>query len=168
MRWTLLYGMGACLQPEFLDAACDFTLAYYGVDARQSDDAIAAQQVQGLLADYLGRAYAEAYFSPEAKADVEEMIGELIHIYRRRIQEQDWMSAETRARAGRKLEFHALKVGYPDSWDSYLDDAEIKSPAELARSSPTSRRSAARRWSTVLRSSWKRWTSRNGRCTPLP
>ena len=129
-RWALLYSTGACLNSEFLDAAYDFTLAYYGVDARQDDDAIAAQQVQSLLADYLGRAYAEAYFSPEAKADVEEMIREFIDIYRKRIQAQDWMSVETRARAARKLDCMRVKVGYPDKWDSYLDNAEIKSPAE--------------------------------------
>lgn len=129
-RWALLYSMGACLNSEFLDAAYDFTLAYYGVDARQDDDAIAAQQVQSLLADYLGRAYAEAYFSPEAKADVEEMIREFIDIYHKRIQAQDWMSVETRARAARKLDCMRIKVGYPDKWNSYLDNAEIKSPAE--------------------------------------
>ena len=38
-------------------------LAYYGVDARQSNEQIAAQQVQALLADYLSRAYVDEYFS---------------------------------------------------------------------------------------------------------
>ena len=129
-RMGLLMGVGATLNPEFLEANFDFTLAFYGVDARQSDEEIAAQLVQSLLADYLGRAYAEAYFTPEAKADVEEMIREFIEIYKERLQQADWLSAETRARAVGKLDAMQIKVGYPDSWESYLDGAEIRSPEE--------------------------------------
>ena len=113
-----------------MDAYFDFVLAYYGVDARQSNEQIAAQQVQALLADYLSRAYVDEYFSAKAKADVEEMIGEFIAIYKERILAQDWMSAETKAKAVKKLDTMGVKVGYPDSWESCLDRAEIKSPAE--------------------------------------
>ena len=129
-RFGLLMGVGATLSQGFLDASIDFTMAYYGVDARQSSEQIAAQQVQSLLADYLSRAYAETYFSPEAKADVEGMIREFIAIYKERIQAQDWMSDATKAKAIRKLDTMGVKVGYPDSWDTYLDNAEIKSPEE--------------------------------------
>ena len=40
------------------------------------------------------------------------------------------MSAETKAKAVKKLDTMGVKVGYPDSWESCLDRAEIKSPAE--------------------------------------
>ena len=40
------------------------------------------------------------------------------------------MSAETKAKAVKKLDTMGVKVGYPDSWESCLDHAEIKSPAE--------------------------------------
>ena len=129
-RLQLLFCVGGTLNQGFLEAGFDFTQAYYGVDARQSSQQIAAQQVQSLLADYLGRAYAETYFSPEAKADVEEMIREFIAIYKERIQAQDWMSGATKAKAIRKLDTMGVKVGYPDSWDTYLDNAEIKAPEE--------------------------------------
>ena len=129
-RFGLLMGVGATLNQGFLDASIDFTMAYYGVDARQSSEQIAAQQVQSLLADYLSRAYAETYFSPKAKADVEEMIHEFIAIYKERISAQDWMSDATKAKAIRKLDTMGVKVGYPDSWETYLDNAEIKSPEE--------------------------------------
>lgn len=127
-RLGLLMGVGTTLNQGFLDARIDFTLACYGVNARQSDEELAAQMVQSLLADYLGRAYAEAYFTPEAKADVEGMIREFISIYKQRIQALDWMSEATKAKAIRKLDAMKIKVGYPNSWDSYLDNAEIKSP----------------------------------------
>ena len=129
-RLALVQSVGGALSQGFLDASIDFTLSYYGVDARQSSQQIAAQQVQGLLADYLSRAYVDEYFSAAAKADVEEMIGEFISIYKERILAQDWMSAETKARAVKKLDNMGVKVGYPDSWDTYLDRVEIQSPEQ--------------------------------------
>lgn len=129
-RLALLQSVATSLNQGFMDAYFDFVLAYYGVDARQSNEQIAAQQVQALLADYLSRAYVDEYFSAKAKADVEEMIGEFIAIYKERILAQDWMSAETKAKAVKKLDTMGVKVGYPDSWESCLDRAESKSPAE--------------------------------------
>ena len=127
---ALVQSGGGALSQWFLDASIDFTLSYYGVDARQSSQQIAAQQVQGLLADYLSRAYVDEYFSAAAKADVEEMIGEFISIYKERILAQDRMSAETKARAVKKLDNMGVKVGYPDSWDTYLDTVELQSPEQ--------------------------------------
>ncbi len=118
------------LSQEFQDADYEFTKAYYGVEGRQTIEQIAAGQVQSMLSDYLSRAYAEAYFTPEAKADVEEMIHEFIAIYKERLETQDWMSEETRAMALKKLDTMQVKVGYPDSWETYLDKAEIKEPEE--------------------------------------
>lgn len=129
-RLALLQSVATSLNQGFMDAYFDFVLGYYGVDARQSNEQIAAQQVQALLADYLSRAYVDEYFSAKAKADVEEMIGEFIAIYKERILAQDWMSAETKAKAVKKLDTMGVKVGYPDSRESCLDRAEIKSPAE--------------------------------------
>ncbi|MBU5457502.1 M13 family metallopeptidase [Oscillibacter sp. MSJ-31] len=102
---------------------------FYGLSLTVNEQ-IAAQQVQALLADYLSRTYVDEYFSAKAKSDVEEMIGEFIAIYKERILAQDWMSAETKAKAVKKLDTMGVKVGYPDSWESCLDRAEIKSPAE--------------------------------------
>ena len=100
-RLALLQSVATSLNQGFMDAYFDFVLAYYGVDARQSNEQIAAQQVQALLADYLSRTYVDEYFSAKAKA-----------------------------KAVKKLDTMGVKVGYPDSWESCLDRAEIKSPAE--------------------------------------
>ena len=82
--------VGGCLDPEFTDASFDFNEQYLGIAMRQSTGQLAAQQVQALLADYLGRAYVTAHFSEKAKQDVEEMIGEFITIYKARIESLDW------------------------------------------------------------------------------
>lgn len=129
-RTAILMSVGGCLDPEFTDASFDFNEQYLGIAMRQSTGQLAAQQVQALLADYLGRAYVTAHFSEKAKQDVEEMIGEFITIYKARIESLDWMSDSTKQKAIRKLDTMKIKVGYPDSWDTYLDQADIKSPSE--------------------------------------
>lgn len=129
-RMGLILMTCAALNQDFMEAQYEFQAAYYGMEGRQSNEQIAAGQVQSLLSDYLSRAYAEAYFTPEAKADVEEMIAEFIAVYKERIKAQDWMSGETKAMALKKLDAMQVKVGYPDSWETYLDNAEIKGPEE--------------------------------------
>ncbi len=129
-RTALLMSIGGCLNQGFIEASVEFTKAYYGIDMSQTTEQIAAQQVQSLLADYLGRAYVEAHFSEKAKQDVEEMIHEFLDIYKARIEALDWMSDATKQKAIRKLDTMKIKVGYPDSWQTYLDDADIKSPSE--------------------------------------
>ena len=129
-RTGLLMAVSGSLNQAFVDASFDFSEAYYGLSVRQSTEQIAAQQVQALLADYLAKAYVEAHFSERAKQDVEEMIGEFLAIYKARIETLDWMSAQTKEKAIRKLDTMKIKVGYPDSWQTYLDSAEIKAPSE--------------------------------------
>ncbi len=128
--YYLVSSVGGTLSQGFTEAGYEFTEACYGINARQSDEQIAANQVTSLLSTYLAKAYVENYFSPEAKADVEEMIHEFIDIYKARIQALDWMSAETKAKAIRKLDTMQIKVGYPDEWDDSLDGVAILSPAE--------------------------------------
>lgn len=118
------------LSQNFTDAAYDFQAVYYGVEGRLSPEELAAAQVQGLLSDYLSHAYVDAYFSPQAKADVENMVYAFIDIYKERLQAQDWMSQETRAMALKKLDTLGVKVGYPDDWSTYLDNADIRTPEE--------------------------------------
>ena len=61
-----------------------------------------------------GQAYATHYFSEEEKEAVEEIVKDLIGVYRRRLQKIDWLSDETRETAIEKLDAMGVYVGYPD------------------------------------------------------
>ncbi len=128
--FDLISAVGGTLDKAFSEASYDFTEEYYGINARQSDEQIAANQVTSLLSTYLARAYVENYFSAEAKADVEAMAREFIDIYKERVRKLDWMSEATKAKAIRKLDTMQVKVGYPDEWDDSLDGVAILPPAE--------------------------------------
>ena len=60
------------------------------------------------------RGVRRARFPPEAKAQMDELVANLVEAYRVSIGRLDWMSAETRGRALEKLEPFRSKIGYPD------------------------------------------------------
>jgi putative endopeptidase len=60
-----------------------------------------------------GELYTDAWFPPEAKAKIEDLVSHLKAAYRTRLEHNDWMSAATRQEAIKKLETYNIKVGYP-------------------------------------------------------
>jgi putative endopeptidase len=75
--------------------------------------------VNGLLGDAVGQIYAQRYFSPEAKAQAEAMVANLIAAFRKRIQALSWMDPATKAEAQAKLSTLYVGIGYPESWHDY-------------------------------------------------
>jgi len=81
--------------------------------------------VNGLLGDVVGQAYAQRYFSAEAKAQAEAMVANLIAAFRLRIEALSWMDATTKAEAEAKLSTLYVGVGYPETWHDY-SNYEVK------------------------------------------
>ena len=79
----------------------------------------ALQEVDQTMAEALGQLFVEKYFKPESKARVNEMVNNLMTAYIERIEQLDWMSAETRQKAKKKLSTVIRKLGYPDTWRDY-------------------------------------------------
>lgn len=79
----------------------------------------AYETVNGMLGMAVGRLYVRRYLSPETKADVEALIGQVVETYRQRLDSATWLGAETRKRACEKLDALTVRVGYPTSWPDY-------------------------------------------------
>jgi endothelin-converting enzyme/putative endopeptidase len=75
--------------------------------------------VNGYLGDAVGQLYAERYFSPEAKAQAQALVANLIVAYRKRLASLTWMAPATKAEADAKLAALYVGVGYPESWHDY-------------------------------------------------
>jgi putative endopeptidase len=73
----------------------------------------------GLMGEGVGRLYVARYFPPEAKAKAQDLVRNLLSVYRQRIEAADWMSPETRAKALEKVGTFTVKIGYPDRWRDY-------------------------------------------------
>ncbi len=132
LRLSILAGYGGFLSRDFQDAADAYQQAFLGVSGTLSDEEYATQMVQYYLSDELGRLYAEAYFSFDAKADVEDMVRDFIEIYKGRIRDLDWMSEATKEKAIEKLDTMRIKVGYPDDgkWNDYFRGVTLKTAAQ--------------------------------------
>ncbi len=72
-----------------------------------------------VLGEAVGKLYVERHFTPEAKAQLQEMARNVLAAFDARIQRLDWMSPETKARAREKLAGFRVGVGYPDKWRDY-------------------------------------------------
>ena len=70
----------------------------------------------GALGDDVSKLYVARYFPPETKAAADKLVHNLIAAMDRRIEQLDWMSPETKAKAHAKLAAFTPEIGYPSKW----------------------------------------------------
>src|SRR5690606_29235684 len=88
--------------------------------------------INGQVGEALGQLYVQVAFPPESKAQMEELVGNLSDALKARIEDLDWMTDETKAKAMEKWASFTPKIGYPDKWrdwsgldtdrDSYIEN----------------------------------------------
>jgi predicted metalloendopeptidase len=71
------------------------------------------------IGEAVGAEYVARVFPPEAKAQMDELVDNLVEAYRVSIGRLEWMGEDTRARALEKLGQFRRKIGYPDTWRDY-------------------------------------------------
>ena len=79
----------------------------------------AVESVEDGLGEALGQLYVAKHFPPAAKERMVQLVKNLQVALGQRIDEQDWMSDETKKVAHEKLDAFYVKVGYPDTWTDY-------------------------------------------------
>lgn len=79
----------------------------------------AVSVVNGTLGEAVGQMYVEKYFPAENKARMLDLVKNLQVALGQRIDAQEWMSEETKAKAHEKLDAFTVKIGYPDKWRDY-------------------------------------------------
>ena len=90
-----------------------------GAIAQEPLEQRSIRTVNWTLGEALGKLYVAQKFPPEAKAQMKELVGNLIKAYESRINALEWMDDATNAKAIEKLEKTNVKVGYPDKWKDY-------------------------------------------------
>ena len=75
--------------------------------------------VQGVLGEAVGKVYVERHFPESHKQRMDELVSHLIEAYRESINELEWMGAETKEKALKKLDSFVPKIGYPVRWRDY-------------------------------------------------
>ena len=132
LRWHLLDNAAAWLSSAFVDEDFDFGgHILNGTTEKRPRWKRSLQLVDGSIGDALGQLYVEKTFGPEAKARARKMVDNLRAELRDRIQNLEWMSAETKTQALRKLDAFQVKVGYTDKWKDYSTVTIDRGPAIL-------------------------------------
>jgi putative endopeptidase len=75
--------------------------------------------VDRALGEVVGRLYVERHFQDDAKQRMDQLIENLRAAFRVGIDELEWMTPATKARAQEKLASFNTKIGYPDRWKDY-------------------------------------------------
>ncbi len=129
-RWSAIRGASSSLSDKLEQMRFGFYgKVLRGTPAMKPRNERALDVVNGSVGEALGKLYVEKYFPEEAKKTAKQLVDDLIAAYRVRINNLDWMSAETKARAQKKLDKLMIKIGYPDSWRDY-SSMQIKSYAD--------------------------------------
>jgi putative endopeptidase len=71
------------------------------------------------MGEALGQLYVAQVFPEESKQLMEQLVGNLRVALKARLENLEWMSAETKAKALEKLATFDPKIGYPDKWRDY-------------------------------------------------
>jgi len=120
LRWHVVRSLSGGLPDRFGQASFDFYgRTLNGAKQRQERWKRVQAATDGVLGELVGQLYVAKVFSPESKTKMVELVGNLKAALRERIQGLDWMGAETKLQALRKLESFGLKIGYPDKWRDY-------------------------------------------------
>ncbi len=71
------------------------------------------------LSAFMQQAYVDRYASPEMKEQIASLCKDIAAEYRQMLQEEEWLSQETRDKAAEKLDALTINAVYPDKWEDY-------------------------------------------------
>jgi endothelin-converting enzyme/putative endopeptidase len=126
LSFHVIDGYSGVLPKNFADARFEFfgkTLS--GTQEQRPRWQRAVFTVDDYLGDVVGEAYAQKYFPPEAKAQADAMVANIIAAFRKRIEALTWMNPATKAEAEAKLSTLYVGIGYGESWHDY-SNYEVK------------------------------------------
>ena len=93
------------------------SMAIMGTQKPTSKEDTVYEMSVNLFSDVMSVYYGRKYFGEEAKTDVTGMIDKIKNVYRGRLQQNDWLTEETRNKAIEKLDKMKVFVGYQEDVD---------------------------------------------------
>ena len=108
------------LSKAFVDTEFEFRSKFLSGQPEQRERwKRAVSYAEGAMGEAIGRDYVKLYYTPEAKAAMDELVTNVKAAMKTRIEGLQWMSPETKVQALDKLANFGLKIGHPDKWRDY-------------------------------------------------
>lgn len=140
LRFHVIRSAAPWLSDEFAEA--EFAFSGTLIDGQQEMEPRwqrSVQTVNRAIGEAVGKVYVQRHFPPEAKRRMDELVANLLRAFEVSINELDWMSDETKAKAQEKRRRFATKIGYTDKWKDY-------SKLEIRRDDALGNLARARAW----------------------
>jgi putative endopeptidase len=132
LKWNLLNGASPYLSHKFVQADFDFYSKYLrDVQEMRPRWKRVMGTADGSIGEAIGKLYVDKTFPPEAKESAMEMVDNIKLAFGDRIRNLEWMSADTKEKALKKLSTFTVKIGYPDKWTDY-SNLEVKTGDEAS------------------------------------
>uniref|UniRef100_A0A2K5J9S0 Endothelin converting enzyme like 1 n=1 Tax=Colobus angolensis palliatus TaxID=336983 RepID=A0A2K5J9S0_COLAP len=112
--WRVVVVLSEHLSPPFREALHELAREMEGSDKPQELARVCLGQANRHFGMALGALFVHEHFSAASKAKVQQLVEDIKYILGQRLEELDWMDAETRAAARAKLQYMMVMVGYPD------------------------------------------------------
>ncbi|QDE40870.1 M13 family metallopeptidase [Luteibacter pinisoli] len=123
---TINEGANGLIGKQFDDLSFDFygkTLT--GTPKQRDRWKRGVGRVNGDLGDAVGQIYVKDYFPASSRAEVQDMVKNILKAFDDRVGQLEWMTPATREKAKAKIATIKVGVGYPDTWRDY-SKLEIK------------------------------------------
>ncbi|MCE5179091.1 MAG: M13 family metallopeptidase [Porphyromonadaceae bacterium] len=120
LSWKVINSAAGYLGDDFVNANFEF----YGKTLSGSKELRprwrrTIDAVNGAMGEAVGQLYVEKYFPAQAKERMLNLVNNLTTALGERINQLEWMDAETKSKAQEKLGTFIVKIGYPDKWKDY-------------------------------------------------
>ena len=109
------------LSEQLRELGGTYTKVLSGVTALPSVEKWAYRVASSLFSEPVGIYYGREYFGEKAKADVVDIVKEIIETYKLRVKRNDFLSEQTKQKAIKKLNTIVIKMGYPDKCSELYD-----------------------------------------------
>ncbi|MEY4992378.1 MAG: hypothetical protein RI948_1258 [Bacteroidota bacterium] len=121
LQWCVINHYAGHLNEAFVNLNFAF---YEGVlSGKREQQPIYEQAIEEMtnleVGELLGKAFVDKHFSKAAQERVNEMVDNLLYVYKERIEQLDWMSDATKKEAIVKLNAIGRKLGFPTKWEDY-------------------------------------------------
>ena len=133
-KWAYVIGlMNSCslLSEELREIESMYFRTIAGIPENTPVEKFAYQLASGMYSEPVGLYYGEKYFGEEAKKDVIEIVNQIIDTYKVRIEKNDILTEETKAKAILKLSKIGVKMGYPDKVEEVYEKLVFNPKASL-------------------------------------
>ncbi len=119
LQWNVLKSSASYLSSPFVKAGFAYSQVLSGQKVQTPRWQRMSSMTDGTIGELLGQLYVKEYFTPEAKARMEQLVANLRKAFEIRISKLDWMSDVTKQKAIAKLHAFMPKIGYPNHWETY-------------------------------------------------